>query len=282
MHFSFPLKTQLRHIGQSFPLIGSLAVAFLTTGALDQFFIRLYLSEQNFVDYFLLFQFYGMFLQFPTLISGLLLNWISATIDEKQTAVITRFFGELIPGVTIAFVVLALVAYGAVSGVLYWFYGLSTDAFALPLLLLMVSSVFSFANIVAYAPYMLAKRQVRMLSFLPFMTAAINLLGNFLLVKPFGITGIATASFFAATLTGLYVHRHIYKELGIKNRTLPLLAVLNSVAVVLVLLSHLTVFGSIFLLLSLNIVFCFLRMQVALQQVKQLRELLVRPTIHLQ
>ncbi|MFM9008797.1 MAG: lipopolysaccharide biosynthesis protein, partial [Bacteroidota bacterium] len=273
----FPLREQWRHTRTSFPLIGSMVVSFLTTGALDQFFIRLYLREADFVDYFLLYQFYGMFLQIPTVLSGLLLNWISSALEENNTSAVQRFFGQLLPGATLAFAALAIPAYGVVSGILVFFYHVDWSVFALPLLLLMISAVFSFANIIAYAPYMLARRQVRMLSFLPFLTAAINVLGNAALVVPYGLFGIATASFFAATLTGVVVHLYVYKDLRLREHTLTGLAGLNTLAVLILLILDPAFSISVGVLLAINLVFGLMRVSFVIRQVKALAHLVSAP-----
>lgn len=273
----FPIREQWRHVRTSFPLIGSMAVAFLTTGALDQFFIRLYLREADFVDYFLLYQFYGMFLQIPTVLSGLLLNWISSALEENNTPAVQRFFGELLPGATLAFAALAIPAYLVVSCILVLFYQVELSVFALPLLLLMISAAFSFANIIAYAPYMLARRQVRMLSFLPFLTAAINVLGNSILVLPFGLCGIASASFFAATLTGVVVHFYVYKDLRLREHTLTGLAVLNILTVLFLLVFNPAFSISVGVLLGINLVFGLLRVSFVIRQAKELLQLLAAP-----
>lgn len=183
------------YLFDSIPLIASVIVSFLATGSIDHFFIKHYLNESQLVNYFIIFQFYGMYLQFPTVISSLILNWLTSLIVEKKTKTIKIFFKKTTPILSILFLFVSLFVYIIIAIILKMFYQIDENLFQAPLLILIFSSVISFINIIAFSPFILAKRNIKLSLYLSITNAFLNLVGNYLLIFEFEIIGIAYSTF---------------------------------------------------------------------------------------
>jgi O-antigen/teichoic acid export membrane protein len=209
----FNVKYLKKHLKDSLPLIATVIVSFLATGSIDHFFIKHYLNVNDLVNYFIIFQFYGMYLQLPTVISSLVLNWLTSLIVEKNILIINTFLKNTIPIVSLLFLFLSLLAYITISFVLKVFYNINENQFQAPLLILMFSSVLSFINIIAFSPFILAQRNVKLSLYISIIGAIINLIGNYFLIFKYGIVGIAFSTFLSVLISIIIVNARIYKTL---------------------------------------------------------------------
>ncbi len=214
---SFSLKSLKLYLKDSTPLIATVFVSFLTTGAIDQFFIKHYLSQIDLINYYIIFQFYGMYLQIPTLLSSLFLNWITSCITENKDQTLRLFFTKFLPQIVIIYSLLSIMVFYVISFVLKYFYKLNNDEFLVPLSILIITSIFAFINIIAFSPFILAQRIIKLSMIISIIGAAINILGNFILIKDYGIIGVSLSTFLSISISLIIIHiytfnRYAYKE----------------------------------------------------------------------
>ncbi len=181
----------------SLPLLPFSLVGYFSGSYIDAAFVSNFLSTRDLGIYSLATQVNGMAMQIPALANAILLPLFITLQSEAKDQSKTNYFRNIVPGLTLLWGAgcagLSFIAYFLVPAV----FGADFGGAVLPIWILLTASVVAFPLAVGYS----ALSNAASLTYVPmiaaFLSAAVNIGGNFILIPKYGMAGCALATLFA-------------------------------------------------------------------------------------
>lgn len=187
----------------SIPLLPFSLVGYFAGGYADALFISKLLSTRDLGVYSVATQINGIALQLPTLANTLLLPLIITLLKESGHGRLLNYFRNVLPSATLLWGVTCTVLAFAAHYVLPPIFGDEFTASLLPLWILLASSVVAMPIAVGYAALSNATSTTYISMCAAVCAAAVNVLGNAILIPKLGIAGCALASFAAYAVSAM-------------------------------------------------------------------------------
>lgn len=198
-------RFEKKHIKQvlqfSFPLLPYGITAFLTTSYLDTFFISNYLEKNDLGVYSVAYQFYGFWMQLPTILGGLMMPMFISYIVRDHVPVINKFLKESMHIVLLIWTLLSAILAFVLCKLIPATFDLKHPELNSILIIFILGTSLSFPNLIGFAPYSLARKAIFFALPLAIITAGLNFLGNVFFIPKYGLIG-STYSTVLSTLGG--------------------------------------------------------------------------------
>jgi O-antigen/teichoic acid export membrane protein len=194
------------------PLLPYTITSFFCTNYLNAYFINAYLTKSDVTVFNTVFQVTGLLTQLPILLNMLIMpQFVSMRMEQKEES-IKKYMEKIVPVLTVAW------SFGVaiVSFLLVWFipsfFGKDFYAVGPVIILLSAGAIFSFPSLISYSPFILSVSDVKVSFPMALVTAAVNIIAHFILIKPFGLAGSAIATLLS-TISGLfYIAVHVERK----------------------------------------------------------------------
>ena len=187
----------------SLPLLPFTFVGYFSGSYVDAVFIAKFLSQGDLGVYSVATQVNGIAMQIPTLANAILLPLFVTLRAESGDQRTFNYFRNIVPAVTLfwglACVSLAFIGYLLVPVV----FGTKFDGAAIPMWILLSSSVVSIPVAIGYSALANSKSMTYVPMIAAFLSAAVNISLNFLLIPRYGMAGCAWATLIAYFVSAL-------------------------------------------------------------------------------
>jgi O-antigen/teichoic acid export membrane protein len=182
-------------VAYSAPLLPFSLVGYFAGSYVDAVFISKFLSTSELGIYSVATQINGIALQLPTLANTLLLPMFVTLLKEAGHERLQNYFRNVLPSVAllwgVACTVLAFVAHALIPLV----FGSEFAPSVLPLWILLSASVVAIPVTIGYAALSNANSTTYISMWSAVLAAAVNIVGNVILIPRYGISGCAWATF---------------------------------------------------------------------------------------
>ena len=181
----------------SLPLIPYSLIGYFSTNYLDAIFISQYLTRADLGVYSVAYQINGILLQFPLLAGTLLLPLFITLRSTGKADRVTTYMEDLLPILTLAGGVAALLAALAATFLIPLVFGEQAVGSVNIFWILISSAVLTIPTIVGFAPFTNAVSATYVASALALVSSMANLAGNYFLIPRYGLKGCAWATVLA-------------------------------------------------------------------------------------
>jgi len=181
----------------SIPLIPYSLIGYFSTNYLDAIFISQYLTKSDLGIYSVAFQMNGILMQFPLLAGSLLLPLFVTLQTGGNTERVKTYIEDIIPLLTFIGAMIAVCAALAVTYFVPLVFGQKVDQAVVIFWILISSAVLAIPTLIGFAPYINTISATYFVSVLAFVSSAVNLAGDFLLIPRYGLKGSAWATVLA-------------------------------------------------------------------------------------
>lgn len=214
--FGFEISHIRKVVNFSLPLLPYSATAFLTTNYLDTFFIAKYLPQTDVAVYSIAYQFYGLWMQLPTILNGLILPIFITLALSNNFNRINHFIENHLGIVVLFWTLLSTLLAFLLTLILPYLFNINHSQLNLIIFSFIMGTTLALPNLVAFSPYLLAKK-ILFFSFpLSLITAVCNLFGNNYLIPKFGLIGCTYATVLSSTASLIASCLFMYFYLKIK------------------------------------------------------------------
>jgi O-antigen/teichoic acid export membrane protein len=187
--FKFEKKYVKQVLYFSLPLLPYGITAFLSTSYLDTFFISNYLGKNDLGIYSVAYQFYGFWLQLPTILGGLMMPMFISYIIRDHLEIVEKYLKESMHIVILIWTLLSAILAFALCIVIPGAFGISHPQLNSILIIFILGTTILIPNFIGFNPYTLARKVVFFAFPLAIITAGFNFLGNYLLIPRYGLLG---------------------------------------------------------------------------------------------
>jgi O-antigen/teichoic acid export membrane protein len=202
----------------SFPLLPYGITAFLTTSYLDTFFISNYLEKNDLGVYSVAYQFYGFWMQLPTILGGLMMPMFISYIVRDHLDVIEKYLKESMHIILLIWALFSAILAFSLCIIIPLAFGIKHPQLNSILIIFILGTTFSVPNFIGFAPYTLARKVIFFAFPLAIITAGVNFLGNYFLIPRYGLIG-STYSSILATIAG-FISSYLFMVYYFKVNTI--------------------------------------------------------------
>lgn len=209
----------------SLPLLPYALTTFLTTNYLDAFFISNYLEKNDLGVYSVAYQFYGFWMQLPTILGGLMMPMFISYIVKNHEHVLEKFLKESMHIALLIWTFISSILSFILCIIIPQLFGIHHMQLNSILTIFILGTSFAFPNFIGFAPYTLAKKVVFFALPLAIVTAGFNFLGNYILIPKYGLVG-STYSSILSLLAGFsisYLFMSVYFKISVTRSLVSLL-----------------------------------------------------------
>ncbi len=185
----------------SLPLLPYGLTAFLSSSYLDAFFISNYLEKNDLGVYSVAYQFYGFWMQLPTILGGLMMPMFMTYIVRDHLHIVEKYLKESMHIVLLVWTALSSILAFALCMIIPEVFGIKHPQLNSILIIFILGSAFSLPNFIGFAPYTLSRKVVLFAFPLAIITSGSNFIGNYILIPRYGLIG-STYSSVLSTMTG--------------------------------------------------------------------------------
>ncbi len=195
--FTVDAATIRKTLVYSLPLLPYWLVGYLSGSYIDAAFISSFLSKADLGVYSVATQVNGIAMQIPTIANTILFPLLITQQAESDGERSFFFFRHILPGSVLIWGMLCAVLAFAGYFLVPLVFGAEFGGAALPMWVLLASSVFWIPVAVGYAALANATSATYISLVASCLSAAVNLTANFYLIPRYGMIGCAWATFFA-------------------------------------------------------------------------------------
>ena len=196
-HFSFDRPFVEKILVFSIPLLPFTLVGYFAGSYVDAVFISKFLSIRDLGIYSIATQINGIAMQLPLLANTILLPLFITLAAESDRQRSFSYFRNILPGLTLLWGVgcgiLAFAGYLMIPAI----FGTEFGGSSVPLWILLTASVVSFPVAIGYSALSNAASTTWIPMTATIISAAVNIVGNFLLIPKYGMAGCAWATLLA-------------------------------------------------------------------------------------
>jgi O-antigen/teichoic acid export membrane protein len=244
----------------SLPLLPYGITAFLASSYLDTFFISHYLEKSDLGVYSVAYQFYGFWMQLPTILGGLMMPMFITYFVRGQMQAIDNYLKESMHIILLVWTLLSAILAYALCIIIPVAFGIKHPQLNSILIIFILGTTFAFPNFIGFAPYTLARKIIFFAFPLAIVTSGVNFLGNYLLIPKYGLLGSTYSSILSilAGFTASYFFMKIYFKINTIRSVISLFPALLGILLcfwtsnIFIILSSVLFFASLLLFLYRN------------------------------
>ena len=242
-YISFRIEKEqiIRVLGFAFPLLPYTLTAFFTTNYLDAFFISKYLEKNDLGVYSITYQFYGFWLQLPTILGGLILPMFISYIIQEKLSLIEGYLKNQLHVLILVWTFCSTIIVFLLCTIIPMAFNIRHVQLNNIIFIFVIGTAFALPNLIGYSPYMLSKKIVFFSFPLALITAGTNFIGNYYLIPQYGLVGSAYSTILSMATSFIFSYFFIFYYFTL-NTVKSTIALLPAAASILLCLYSVNIF----------------------------------------